>query len=90
MSGIVNVNTATLERRLDLSSSQVAWISSSYDLCGGVLSVIIGYISIFSNKPRMMMISAAIMTVGSFVMFLPHIIVDPYSLGATCDVHGNI
>ena len=92
VTGIANVNLATLERRFDLSSSQVAWIPSSYDVCGGVISCIIGYIATFSNKPLMMSISAAIMAVGSFVMFLPHIIVEPYTMGIevkeTCSSSG--
>ena len=92
VSGIVNVNTTTLERRFDLSSSQVAWISSSYDLCGAILSFVVGYLAIFANKPRMMTISASIMAGGSFIMFLPHLIAKPYSLGNkvmdTCQAQG--
>ena len=82
VSGIVNVNTTTLERRFDLSSSQVAWISSSYDFCGAMLSFVVGYLATFAHKPRIMTISAVIMSAGSFVMFMPHLIVEPYSLGS--------
>lgn len=93
VNGIINVNLATLERRFDLSSAQVAWVSSIYDVTGCVLAMIFGYIGIFVHKGRVLSICALIMGVGSFVMFLPHALSGTYQLGVVreehCTPHGE-
>ncbi len=81
VNGINNVNTATLERRFDLPSWQVAWITSAYDVVSGALSVVVGYAATSLHKPRLMSLLAFVMALGSFTMFLPHLILGPYHLG---------
>ena len=64
VNGINNVNTATLERRFDLSSFQVAWITSVYDIVGAILSVLFGYSGMFVHKGRVLALGAATMGLG--------------------------
>ena len=92
--GIININTSTIERRFDMRSSQVAWITSSYDIVGAFLGIVMGYLSGFHHKGRMMTVGAAVMGVGSFIMFLPHVMVGKYELGVAgdsdCDKYGQL
>ncbi len=79
--GINSVNTTTLERRFDLPSRQVAWITSAFGLVSGALAIVIGYAAMSLHKPRLMSWMALITALGSFTMCLPHLIVGPYHLG---------
>lgn len=42
VNGINNVNTTSYERRFDLKSSSVGWISSSFDISAAICGVVIG------------------------------------------------
>ena len=95
VNGINNVNTSTIERRFDMPSTQVAWITSSYDLTCAVLGIIMGYLAAFYHKGRMLTVGAAVMSLGSFIMFLPHLLAGKYDLGMApplenCDRFGII
>lgn len=92
--GVNNVNTTTLERRFDLRSTQVAWITSAYDVASAVLGILLGYLVIFFHKGKMLTIGATVMAMGSFIMFLPHLLVGNYELGMApplqdCDKFGK-
>ena len=93
VNGINNVNTATIERRFDMRSSQVAWISSSYDLMGSILGIVMGYMALFFHNSHLMTVGAAAMALGSFVMCLPHLLVGTYDYYAggieDCDLYGE-
>ena len=93
VNGINNVNTTTLERRFDLKSAEVAWVSSSYDITAGILCIVLGYVATFSNKGRLLTLMAAVMTTGAFVLVTPHIFAGEYKLGRkvteVCDVYGT-
>jgi organic anion transporter 4A/organic anion transporter 4C len=91
--GINNVNTTTIERRFDMKSTQVAWITSSYDIASAVLGIVMGYLAAFHHKGRMMTVGAALLSLGSFVMFSPHLFVGNYNHGGgtgddQCDIYG--
>ncbi|ELT88560.1 hypothetical protein CAPTEDRAFT_147857 [Capitella teleta] len=92
--GINNVNTSTIERRFDMQSSQVAWITSSYDMASGVLGIILGYLGGFFHKGKIMTFGAGCLALGSFIMFSPHLFVGNYKYGTSpedshCDLYGN-
>lgn len=81
VNGINNVNTTSVERRFELPSSRVGSISSAYDISAGILGVIISYFGSGKNKPRMVASACLFMSLGSFIMALPHFITDLYEYG---------
>ena len=93
VNGINNINVSSLERRFDLPSARVAWISSSYDVSAAVACLVFGYLGTFAHKGRILTATALSMSVGAFVMFLPHLLVGNYELGTRtsdeCDIHGE-
>ena len=88
------MNVSTLERRYDLPSSQVGFISSAYDLSAGIFILPVAYIGTHAHQPRLLAIGALSLTVGAFVMTLPQFTVGPYELGRrkleTCDIFGRL
>jgi sodium-independent organic anion transporter len=93
INGINNVNTTSIERRFSLTSTQVGWISSIYDISAGFLVLPITYYGTHGHQPRMLSFMAIVMAVGSFIMSLPHFITDDYNLGGDvaekCDLLSN-
>lgn len=81
VNGINNVNTTSVERRFELPSSRVGSISSAYDISAGILGVIISYFGSGKNKPRMVASACLFMSLGSFIMALPHFITGLYEYG---------
>lgn len=81
VNGINNVNTSTIERRFELPSSRVGTISSAYDVSAAILGIIISYFGSGRNKPRLIASAAVVMSVGSFLMALPHFTTGPYQWG---------
>ncbi len=93
MQGIHNVNTSSIERRFGLTSSQISIMFISHDL-GQLLFVIpITYYGTFANQARILALSALSMTVGSFIMAVPHFSTGLYELGEQvsdqCHVNGG-
>ena len=78
ISGLTGVNLSTIERRFNMASTQVAWIPSSYDLIGGALAMVIGYMGTYFHKGRIISIAALTFAVGSFIYFLPHLLAGIY------------
>ena len=87
------MNMATLERRFDLHSSQVAWIPASYNIAVAIFSVCYGYAGMSIHKGALLTFGAYILAVGSSIMFLPHILAGEYELGKemseVCDLSGT-
>lgn len=81
VNGINNVNTSTIERRFELPSSRVGTISSAYDVSAAILGIVISYFGSGQNKPRLIAIAAVVMSIGSFLMALPHFTTGPYEWG---------
>ena len=93
MTGIVNVNITTLERRYQLSTSEVAWIPVTYDLVAGVSALVCGYLGVFLHNGGIMTFSAGAMALGSFIMMLPHWLGGIYEEGLDvpllCEIGGK-
>ena len=81
VNGINNVNTTSYERRFQLKSSQVGWISSSFDISAAIFGIVIGFYGNRRHKPRILAVAFFIASVGSLLMFLPHFITGPYQWG---------
>ena len=93
VNGINNVNTTSVERRFGLPSSHVSLISSAYDISAGIFVIPVSYYGAFAHQPRMLSLAAVVMSLGSFVMTIPHFTTGLYELGDTmadqCDVYGK-
>jgi len=72
VNGINNVNTSTLEKRFELTSSRAGSISSSYDISAAIFSIPISYYGAHAHQPRMLSMAALVMSFGAFVMSIPH------------------
>ena len=87
------MNVTSLERRFGLTSTQVGWISSMYDLTAAVLAIPITYYGTHGHQPRIISSAALMMAVGSVIMAIPHFTTDNYELGIdvadTCDSTGE-
>ncbi|XP_048780929.2 solute carrier organic anion transporter family member 4C1-like isoform X3 [Ostrea edulis] len=81
VNGVNNVNTTSIERRFELPSSRVGTISSAYDVSAAILGIIISYFGSGKNKSRMVAFSCLIMSLGSFIMALPHFSTGLYQYG---------
>jgi organic anion transporter 4A/organic anion transporter 4C len=92
VSGITNVNTTSIERRFELPSSRVGTISSAYDVSAAILGIIISYFGSGKNKSRMIAASCLVMSLGSFIMALPHFTTGLYQYGQNLaeSCRGNI
>ena len=81
VNGINNVNTTSYERRFQLASSQVGWISSSFDISAAIFGVVIGFYGSRRHKARILTVAFFIASLGSLCMFLPHFITGLYQWG---------
>ncbi|KAK7479082.1 hypothetical protein BaRGS_00029674 [Batillaria attramentaria] len=81
VNGVNNVNTTSIERRFNLASARVGFISSAYDVSAAILGLIISYFGAGQHKARVVGIAVIISSAGSIVMALPHFITGPYRLG---------
>lgn len=61
----------TLEKRFDLSSMQSSITISMMDVMFSLLSLIIGYIGRHAHKPRTMVVSQLLTSVGIFILAMP-------------------
>ncbi|KAH9495916.1 Solute carrier organic anion transporter member 4C1 [Bulinus truncatus] len=85
VNGVHNVNISSIERRFDLDSTNLGFVSSAYDVSAAVLAVVIGYIGSGKRKPRLLAIAVFTSAMGSFIMALPHFIVGNYTLGMAAE-----
>ncbi|XP_045158609.2 solute carrier organic anion transporter family member 4C1-like isoform X2 [Mercenaria mercenaria] len=81
VNGINNVNTTSYERRFDLTSSSVGWISSSFDISAAICGVIIGFYGNRRKKGRILTGAFILSSLGSMCMWLPHFITPRYEWG---------
>ena len=91
MNGINNVNTTSYERRFELTSSQVGWISSAFDIAASIFGVVIGFCGNRRHKARILTVAFIVAAFGSLCMFLPHFLTGLYQWGqqttkGTCDL----
>jgi len=59
----------------------VGTISSAYDVSAAILGIVISYFGSGRSKPRLIAIAAVVMSIGSFMMALPHFTTGPYQWG---------
>ncbi|KAH3697069.1 solute carrier organic anion transporter family member 4C1-like [Dreissena polymorpha] len=81
VNGINNVNTTSYERRFDLTSKSVGWITSSYDISAATCGVIIGYYGSRRKKGCILTLAFLLSSIGSTCMYLPHFITTRYEWG---------
>ncbi|CAG5127086.1 unnamed protein product, partial [Candidula unifasciata] len=81
VNGIHNVNISTIERRYDLDSTSMGFVSGSYDVSAAVLAVVIGYYGSGNRKPRLLSFGIFTSALGSCFMAMPHFISGTYALG---------
>lgn len=81
VNGINNVSTTSVERRFQLPSSRVGMVSSAYDLSAAILGVFISFLGSGRQKARWLSMACIVMSIGSFVMALPHFTSSQYEWG---------
>ncbi|XP_033104017.1 solute carrier organic anion transporter family member 4C1-like [Anneissia japonica] len=77
--GFVNVAITTLERRFDLSSSQAALISGSYDIGAGLGVVPVSYYCANRHKGKSLTAGLILFGFGSLIFSSPHYFAPSYS-----------
>ena len=86
------MNTTSMERRFNMASSTVGLISSAYDFSAGIFVLPITFFCARAHHPRMLAIAAIFITVGSFVMTIPHFTTGLYDIergvSDDCDIYG--
>ena len=91
VSGFVNVNISSMERRFELSSSESGLIPSSYDIVSALSILPISYFGGLGSKPRYIGILYFVFGVGAVGLSLPHFFTGLYVSGsdslAMCDVN---
>ncbi|CAL1537259.1 unnamed protein product [Lymnaea stagnalis] len=81
VNGVHNVNISSIERRFDLDSTNLGFVSSAYDVSAALLAVVIGYMGSGKRKPRLLAFAVFTSAVGSITMALPHFLAGQYQLG---------
>ncbi|XP_064619635.1 solute carrier organic anion transporter family member 4C1-like [Lineus longissimus] len=96
--GSIPVSVQMIERRYNLDSTQLGFISSFYDITIAVLAIPIGYYALSWHQPRALAVSCLSLGLGSFIMALPHFVYGEYqlateapgsSLGNVCRVNST-
>ncbi|GFN86617.1 solute carrier organic anion transporter family member [Plakobranchus ocellatus] len=85
VNGVHNINISSIERRYSLSSTNMGFVSSSFDISASTVALVIGYYGSGKRKPRLLAITILVSAVGSFIMASPHFLSESYSLGTTSD-----
>jgi len=79
VNGLVGATISTVERRFALSSSQSAWIASTYEIAGAPAVLIIGYFGSAMHRPVWMGVGLITLGVSYFIYTIPHFAAAPYS-----------
>lgn len=80
------MNTTSLEKRFNLKSSEVGWVSSAYDVSAGIMVIPVSYFGSQTHKPRVVAIAALLLAIGSIIMSIPHFATGNYEFGEGGDV----
>ncbi|XP_038058054.1 solute carrier organic anion transporter family member 4A1-like [Patiria miniata] len=78
VNGLVNSSMSSLERRFELSASQLGLLPSFYDVIAAFLLALVGYCGARGNRPRWLAAGLVSLAIGSFVFALPHFTTDLY------------
>lgn len=79
MNGVINVNMSTIEKRFGLTSSQAGWIASIHDITAAPVALVVSFIGSVGYKMRWLGFSLFSLSVGSFIMTIPHFAADNYN-----------
>ena len=95
VNGLIGLTIACIERRFGLSSSQSAWLLSSYEISGAPALLVVGCLGSLAHKPKWIAGGLVVCAVGTFVYALPHFIAGPYvfesgSLDNVCHLGRNL
>lgn len=95
VNGVNHVNTQAIERRFSLPSSRSGLMASAYDFSAAVFGVVISFIGSGQYKARWLATAAIIMSMGSFIMTIPHFANGLYEWGQgeslkTCQRGANV
>nr|XP_022328748.1 solute carrier organic anion transporter family member 4A1-like [Crassostrea virginica] len=78
VNGVINIIIVALEKRYQLSSQKSGLIASANDFGSVVIYILVGFLGTHANKPRVIGIGLAIMSLGCFVFVMPHFVGDLY------------
>ena len=94
MNGVFNVNVTSLERQFHLRSTELGFISGSYDLSAAFFGIFISYLGSGQHKPRWLTMASVVMAIASLLIVLPHFTSGKYEWGekriSTCNLDGNV
>ncbi|XP_012944388.1 solute carrier organic anion transporter family member 4A1 [Aplysia californica] len=82
VNGVINVVLSALETRYSLSSTKSGLIASANDFGAFVFLLLVGYFGEKRHKPRLMAMGILVMSLGSLVFTLPHILGGSYKVKA--------
>jgi len=86
LNGLIGVTISTIERRFGLSSSQTAWISSTYEIAGAPALLVIGYLGSTLRRPVWIAGGLIVMGIGFGAYSIPHFAAPPYRYSDSGDV----
>lgn len=79
MNGVINVNMSTIEKRFGLTSSQAGLIASIHDITAAPVALVVSFIGSVGYKMRWLGFSLFSLSVGSFIMTIPHFAAGTYN-----------
>ncbi|XP_040197615.1 solute carrier organic anion transporter family member 1C1-like [Rana temporaria] len=72
-----------IERRFDLSSSTVGMVDGSFEIGNLLVIAIVSYFGAKLHRPRIIAAGCLLMSLGSFVITMPHFFMGPYKYEST-------
>lgn len=94
VNGLIPSSISSLEKRFQLTSTQTGIMTSSYDMATVPVLLIMSYIGVRYNRPRILSIGVVSTAIGSFLFTLPHFITGLYEFSSiaedsVCGSHNN-
>ncbi|KAK4467647.1 hypothetical protein MN116_008588 [Schistosoma mekongi] len=90
VSGLMSSMFTTLERRFNLSSRQIGYMISCYEVAGVITTVIVSFISGKKhNRLRVIGLATLILALGFGLFALPHFLAGPYRPNLSTVTSGN-
>ncbi|XP_039272972.2 solute carrier organic anion transporter family member 4A1-like [Styela clava] len=83
--GLFYTTISTIEKRFDLTSSQIAVMSSTFDIAACITLPIVSYVGGKGYKPRWIGSGSILIGLGALMYVLPHFVAPTYS-----SLHENV